>query len=426
MHARPRVAPLLLLALLAAPFATAQLAPGDLLVADLGVQPGLYAVTPAGALATTLLRTGPDYPNAIAERSHAGGLELLVAMVGLPDRLLALTPSGVATTLLPIPGVRPNGLAPDPDGSWRLSASGTQGLLRFDPTARSISTLWKNPFAASVNSVAVNQDTGHYAVALFGYAGPRVVELDRGGALAVTLDSSIRDISSIAWDPSTGTYTLTDFVKNDPAEFVRLDPVRRTVTSLVSPSAAHDLNAQARTRRGTSWLAGGNLLYSGTLHEVVPGGAVLRSFPLPWPNAAPSAIAQYGASPLGTSGRAAPGGTFFFHLASALPSDRNKPYALLLSLSSRPGIPLPDGRTLELRFDPITAWGLLGALAPFFGSGSNVGVLDGAGRATARLTLPAWVPPATGVRLFAAFGTIDSAAPSGIGTVSNTVGFTVE
>jgi len=423
---RPRLLCVLLLIGLAVGPASAQLSPGDLLVADLGVQPGVYAVTPSGGLAATLLPAGPDFPNAIALRSHAGGLEILIAMIGVPDRLLVLTPSGAVTTMLTLPGVRPNGLAPDSDGSWRMSASGMDGLLRIDPATKSLSTLWRNPLVSPANAVAVNEDTGNHAVALFGITGPRVVELDRTGALVTTLNSNIRDISSIAWDPATGTYTLTDFVDNDPAEFVRLDPGSRTVTSLVPPASAHYLNAHARTQRGTWWLAGGNLVAGGSLHEVGPGGTFLRSFSLPWSNGAPSAIAVYGGSPLGTSGRAAPGTTFLFHLASVLPADRSKPYALLVSLASRPGIALPDGRTMNLRFDAMTAQGLLGNLGPFFGGGTNLGILDGSGRATVRLTLPTWVPPATGVRLFAAFATVDPAAPSGIGTVSNTVGVTLE
>jgi hypothetical protein len=406
--------------------AFAQLSPDDLVVADLGTSPGVYVVSPTtGALVATLLRTGPDFPNAIVERSGAaratGHPGYLVGMVGVPNRLLSLETSGAVTTLLALPHHRMNGLWPDADGTWLLTATDSDGLFRFDPGRLALTTLANHP-----NSVTLNLDTGHYGVALFGRLGPSVLEFDPQQSWVTTLKHSIPEISSMAWDPSTSTYTITDYVNFDPAEFVRLDPTSRTITSLLSPASMHYLNAHVSTVRGTWWLAGGRLTGGSGVHEVSDQGVVLRSLPLSWPDAAPAALAMHGSRPLATSGHAAPATTFSFHLASPLSSDRGRPYLLAVSLASHPGITLTDGRRIDLAFDALALQSVLGNLGPFFGGGTNLGTLDSQGRATARLTLPATFPAGTGFRIFAAFVVVDFTAPSGWGTVSNTVGFSLE
>jgi len=429
MHASPGIR-LALLFLLAAPPAAAQVAPGDLLVADLGATPGIYVVDPNGKLVTALLQTSVEYPNALAigggSPSSSAGPGLLAAVVGSPDRLVSLTPAGKLTTLAVMPGTRPNGVALDTDGTWLVSAEGVKGLLRFDPRTMTITTVWKNSFTARINSVAVNQDNGRLGVALFGSAGPRVLELDASGANVTTLNTTVRDISSIAWDPTRGTYTLTDFVNLDPAEFVRLDPSTGKVSSIVSPSALHFLNAQTRSRSGTWWVVGGRLLGGNGLHEVAANGVFVRSHPLPWPNAAASAVVIHGGRPLSTSGRAAPGQTLSFHLTSARPSDRGKPFFLAVSVASRPPIPLPDGRQIDLRIDPLVVESLFGVLSLYLFGGTNRGRLDAGGNGTVRLALPPSFPASTGIRLFAAYAVVDLAAPWGLGTISNTVGFTLQ
>ena len=417
------------LALSAVP-AGAQVQPGDLIIGDLGYAPGVYAVRDSGALVATLLLTYPDYPNALATWGGApaasSGQDLAVSMVGVPDRFLRLTPGGVVTTIKTFTRLRPNGLDLDPEGTWVISNSGEDGLHRLDPGTRVLSTIWANNLVGQTNSVAVNQDTGRYAVALYSRSGPRVVEVDRGGTLIATLDKTINDISSIAWDPSTGTYTLTDFLNLDPAEFVRLDPVSSKVTSLISPISSLALNAQARTRRGTWWLAGGRISSGGGLHEVAAGGVFLKTFSLPWLGAAPTSVLIHGNRSLSTSGKAAPGSIFNFHLSTRRPGDRGKVFTLTLSLASRPPLKLPDGRSLDLHLDFLAFNVLLGNLAPFLGGGSNIGILDGNGNASARLTLPTYFPSGTGLRLFTAFVVLDPSTPAGFGTLSNTVGFTLQ
>ncbi len=415
---------------LAAVSAGTQIQPGDLIVGDLGYTPGVYAVRDTGVLVATLLLTYPDYPNALdtwgGAPASSTGQDIAVSMIGVPDRFLRLTPGGVVTTIKTFTRLRPNGLDLDPDGTWVISASGEDGLHRLDPGNSVLSTIWTNNLGGHVNSIAINQDTGRYAVALFARTGPRVVEVDRSGTLVATLDKTISDISSIEWDLSTSTYTVTDFLNLDPAEFVRLDPVSSKVTSLIAPISSHALNAHARTRRGTWWLAGGRISSTGRLHEVTAGGVFLKTFTLPVLGAAPTSILIHGERSLSTSGKAAPGSTFHFHLSTRRPADRGKVFILTLSRASHPPVQLSDGRRIDLHFDFLAFNVLLGNLAPFLGGGSNIANLDGNGNASARLTLPTYFPSGTGLRLFAAFAVLDASTPTGFGTLSNTVGFTLQ
>jgi len=422
--------PVLLSVLISGMSAAAQLQPGDLIVGDLGASPGVYAVTDTGTLVATLLTSYPDYPNAVSiwggTPAGQNGQDLAVAMIGVPDRLLRLTTGGAVSTLTSLTHLNPSGLALEPDGSWLISSSGENGLHRFHPGSGKLTTLWRNTLGGRVNSIALNGDTGHACAAIFARTGPRIVEVDATGALIATLDKTISDISSVAWDPATGTYTVTDFINFDPAEFVRLDPATRQVTSLVSSVASHALNAHARTRRGTWWLAGGQLSGGGGLYEVTDRGVFVKSISLPWPHAAPTSVVIHGSRSLSTSGTAAPGSILTFHLSTRRAADRGKFFILLLSRATRPPLLLSDGRLFDLQIDTLAVNVLLGHFSAFLGGGTNVGIIDQHGNASALFTLPVDFPAGTGFRVFAAFAVVDPQSSSGFGTVSNTVGFTLK
>jgi hypothetical protein len=63
-------------------------------------------------------------------------------------------------------------------------------------------------------------------------------------------------------------------------------------------------------------------------------------------------------------------------------------------------------------------------LVPTIFSAYN-GFLDASGAATAKLNLPA-APILAGIHIYTAFVSVDTAAPSGIFTISNTVGITIQ
>lgn len=111
-------------------------------------------------------------------------------------------------------------------------------------------------------------------------------------------------------------------------------------------------------------------------------------------------------TPLLPSGPLVPGGSV--DLALELPGGAALWRLVLLSLGAEPGLPLPDGRTLELAFDPLLSFVLSapdggGAFAGFSGP------LDGAGSGTAALSLPANAA-LSGLALHAAVVTLDLGA----------------
>jgi len=94
-------------------------------------------------------------------------------------------------------------------------------------------------------------------------------------------------------------------------------------------------------------------------------------------------------------------------------------YAVGLSLSGvRPGLFLPDGRRICFNPDALTAPSAAGQLAPIFTG--QAGVLDTAGRATARLDVSALAPLA-GLRVWIQALVLDPRAPLGIRTVPDPV-----
>ncbi len=96
-----------------------------------------------------------------------------------------------------------------------------------------------------------------------------------------------------------------------------------------------------------------------------------------------------------------------------------KAYALALSLSGvRPATRLPDGRSIWLNVDALTAPSLDGRLFPVLRN--NAGSLDANGRATVNLDLRG-IPAATGFNVWALAVVLDPAAPLGIAVIADPV-----
>jgi CubicO group peptidase (beta-lactamase class C family) len=102
-------------------------------------------------------------------------------------------------------------------------------------------------------------------------------------------------------------------------------------------------------------------------------------------------------------------------LELSAPGRSGSPYALALSLGTWQGISTPAG-LIGLDLDEL----LLATLGGGPGLSGFSGVLDGAGRATARLAVPD-NPALEGLELYAAAVLLDPAAPGGIGAISNSL-----
>ena len=83
----------------------------------------------------------------------------------------------------------------------------------------------------------------------------------------------------------------------------------------------------------------------------------------------------------------------------------------------RPGVPLPDGRKINLTPDDVTRVGLTVGLAPFVTG--TAGTLNAQGLAAAGVNLAPLGKPANGVLLYFEVLTLDPKSPNGIKTITD-------
>ncbi|MBN2490773.1 MAG: hypothetical protein JXQ29_07995 [Planctomycetes bacterium] len=104
-------------------------------------------------------------------------------------------------------------------------------------------------------------------------------------------------------------------------------------------------------------------------------------------------------------------------LIVSFPADWGKSYVVAFSFSGyTPGIPLPDGRTIPLTPDALTALTVQQALPPLLRH--NQGQLAANGGAQVTLDLNALGSAVSGLRLWAVAVTLDPSAPFGISQIS--------
>jgi hypothetical protein len=114
-----------------------------------------------------------------------------------------------------------------------------------------------------------------------------------------------------------------------------------------------------------------------------------------------------------------------WELGVHVPEDAGRLFLLAAGVSGvRPGLALPDGRTVALVTDVVTLTGLFFGLRPFVGE--TLGKLDASGRAATTLDLRTLGPAANGALLWFVVLTLDPAAPAGIATVTDPLVFPVE
>ncbi|MDA0934318.1 MAG: CRTAC1 family protein [Planctomycetota bacterium] len=147
-----------------------------------------------------------------------------------------------------------------------------------------------------------------------------------------------------------------------------------------------------------------------------------------WPSGTEQLLRNVAASQIVTlveprfelAGIAAAGGSAVLQLDS--PNDAGAGYAMVLAVSSMVPTPIPDGRTLPITVDALSAYsmspGNILLAAPF-------GVVDGAGRASSALSLPNW-PFLVGLTLSATALTVGAGGYPDVRTVfGDPVSFTV-
>ncbi len=108
-------------------------------------------------------------------------------------------------------------------------------------------------------------------------------------------------------------------------------------------------------------------------------------------------------------------------LQSSSPLDGGAEFAVLFGVEREPRYPLPDGRTIPIAYDSLTALSL-NNLPPF---SNSIGVLDPSGSATTHMSIPL-EPTLIGTQFFASLTTWNSLANFDMMTASNPVLLTIE
>ncbi|MBN2489615.1 MAG: SBBP repeat-containing protein, partial [Planctomycetes bacterium] len=118
-------------------------------------------------------------------------------------------------------------------------------------------------------------------------------------------------------------------------------------------------------------------------------------------------------------GSPTPGGRVDLSLSSL--TDAGLVYQLASSLSNGPI--LIDTRRIELSPDVLLFLTVMNALPGIFPN--YAGVLDAQGQAKAAIHIPN-LPSLKGIRIYTAFVTLKASAPSGVASISNTFGFSIQ
>jgi hypothetical protein len=322
-----------------------------------------------------------------------------------PSPILSVVPGGPVTTIATLPSGG-HALDLDQDGTWlcAVSAGGAAApriLARFDPTAGSITTL--ATFPEEVRAVCFDADTGDYMVA----SENNLFRIQRNGGGAPLL-ASITGLTGIDFEPRTGTFVVSRTV----------EPKVQRVTSggMVTPVSNPGPLAAIKVDDET-----GNLLVvegpAPWVHHLGPAGNYLLSrFLSPPLNF--TGVEVYGSRKVTGSGRL--GGDAVYTVRLSFPKSPCANYVVALSTSLRPGLPLGDGRVINLGPDALfssTLGGLPGITTGF------TGTLDWLGRGVATIELPAGFP--RGVRVFCTAVAVNASMGAGL-DMANSIGVTTE
>jgi hypothetical protein len=305
------------------------------------------------------------------------------------------------------------GIDLDQDGSVVATVSGALLRMWRNGTVETIAVLPGTP-----NCVTVDLDTGDYLVGMYS-AGPADVLRVRPNGAAVPLGPTIPQISGIDQDTSTGDFYVTRFgglerIRRDGVRFpVSSAPELATANNLEFPGPERGNNTQALVVEAGSGSTG---LYA--VEKVLGAISTIMLCPRGSTDGiGPTDLCPDLGRPLVDLGDARPGGFHDFRLQDR--GNAGRTYVLFAALSPRPGLRLPDGRTLQLAPDALF---FATAQLPTIFQGF-AGTIGSGGIASARVYIPMGLP--AGLRLFVSGVVLNSTAPSGIARVLNTVGFSV-
>jgi hypothetical protein len=405
-------------------------APGDWIIGDINAavgSGGAYAITPAtGAVNTVAVGRPAGFFNWVV---MAGNNRDLAAAYSTAGRFALVTPAGVITSGFVYPSSQ-NGIDYDQNGTYLASTSGTSQIFRISNDGLTGSVLFAVP--ATANNVCIDHDTGDYVAAVFsGTVGVNGLLLRANRTtLAITTIAAFPNpaaltgrLSSVDHCQQDGNFYVTRF---DAGEVLQVTPggvVTTVHNAATAPGAigfwgANGVKCDDET---------GNLLVAGLANNAaLPArvgvmtrtGTIVTQYIIANPAGFnPTSAEIYGSRKVSGLGNFAAGSVYTVNFS--FPASSGFSYVAAMSLGLRPAvITLPDGRSVNLAFDPLLILSLGGI--PGITTGFS-GILDANGNATGTVTLPPGFP--AGVRVYISAVAVNPSFPSGLDT-ANSLGAT--
>jgi len=378
-----RFLPALLLISLAAGVARAQPSLGDLVVNDkrpLGHV--LYLDRGTGLLAT--LVPGPISTNrAILGLTMArDNTNLHLLEEGGPGFFLwSITPKGNVSTIMSVSASgegAPTSCDLLQDGNLVVTSAVYQArdyLRVVDPVQKTYSSLYTaNPSQGYYYSVRQNPDNGNLLVTQA--FGNELLEYDWGSNTMRTVRTGLGTTNAIDVEPATGNYVC------GASSRVHVISPKGGLVGTINAQYVRRLRVEPSTGR-IICLTGTSSGAVNTIVEFDATGTALKTHG-PFTGYNFTGLDIYGSRQVTGSGPATPGSVY--NVDFSFPGGANVPYLAALSFSQRPGINL-GGSTLNLAPDALFWLSVQG----FFVKGFQ-GVLDGSGRASGSISLPAFAP----------------------------------
>jgi len=375
--------------------AVGQYSPGDLIVGGYLVGQGqtrLYGVTPPGSLYTVTSKDWYDFPALMPSPDNRSLLIYPGASPTFPFGIYLLRPDATFTTFMA--GYKYHPI--DVDGCGNILAVGNDfNMYALSPGA-SVATLTYHGLIGA-NQVGIDHQTGD---AIGEYPGSLLrFRLDGSNAVTTLLSTSAWNFAhNTVYDTETNAM-LGTAIANDLRALTLTPPVRITTIKhwpnlFTFRPLSHDFHS------GCILLPYWNSPIptdSYVLSYHVASRTILRTTVLP--NFVILRATVAGSRHLSGGNNPWIGGTY--HLIVSSPNEPGYPYIVALSFGMRPGLSLPNGRTIHLNPDAL-----------FFCSLTNSGiftrfqgVLNAKGEAFPILAIPKLLQ-LSGLRFFAACVTI--------------------
>jgi len=275
-------------------------------------------------------------------------------------------------------------------------------LRVVDPVNKTYSSLYTaSPSSGYYYSVRQNQDNGNLLVTQA--FGNELLEFEWGSNTMRTVRTGLGTTNAIDVEPATGNY-----VCGASSRIYVISPQGAQVRTINAPYARR-LRVEPQTGR-IICLTGTSSGAVNTIVEFDSQGTALKTHG-PFTGYNFTGLDLYGSRQVTGSGPATPGSVY--NVDFCFPGGSNVPYVAALSFGQRPGINFL-GSTLNLAPDALFWLSIQG----FFVKGFQ-GVLDGSGRASGSVSIPAFAPK--GVTIFCSV-----VATNGITFLTgNTIGITI-